>query len=146
LSDIVHEHLYKVFINTVAPIFDVEKKISRTHGRQFNMAKGVILKYMTDNTIATTEPQSNSVTIPSASRFARWIEKLKHVKGIVVALAGGGAILSGLVGYWMTYQTVKESSAVPAISSMANVNRSARTPACALCSKAVCSVAERPCA
>jgi len=92
---------------------------------KFNMAKGVILKYMTDNTIATTEPQSNPVTIPSASRFARWIEKLKHVKGILVAIAGGGAILSGLVGYWTTYQTVKESTAVSAISSSTAVDRSA---------------------
>ncbi len=36
----------------------------------------------------------------------KWLEKLKHAKGIIVALAGGGAVLSGLVGYYTTYQTV----------------------------------------
>jgi adenylate cyclase len=92
---------------------------------KFNMAKGVILKNMTDNTIVTTEQQSNPVTIPSTSRFLRWIEKLKHVKGILVAIAGGGAILSGLVGYWTTYQAVKESTAAPATSAAAAVDRSA---------------------
>lgn len=35
------------------------------------------------------------------------LAKLKHVKGAVVVVAGVGAVLSGLVGYWTTYQTVK---------------------------------------
>ncbi|MEN9671148.1 MAG: hypothetical protein RL018_1425 [Pseudomonadota bacterium] len=39
----------------------------------------------------------------------KWLEKLKHAKGIIVALAGGGAVLSGLVGYYTTYQTVASS-------------------------------------
>ncbi|MEN9671149.1 MAG: hypothetical protein RL018_1426, partial [Pseudomonadota bacterium] len=41
------------------------------------------------------------------SWFNRMLEKLKHAKGIIVAIAGGGAVLSGLVGYYTTYQTVK---------------------------------------
>ena len=48
----------------------------------------------------------------------KWFEKLKHAKGIIVAVAGGGAVLSGLVGYYTTYQTVASnvspaSSATP---------------------------------
>jgi adenylate cyclase len=53
----------------------------------------------------------------------KWLEKLKHAKGIIVAIAGGGAVLSGLVGYYTTYQTVASgvSTAPSATASVANI-------------------------
>ena len=51
---------------------------------------------MTDSTTKTTASQTDPATNPGTSRFAQWLEKLKHVKGAIVALAGGGAVLSGL--------------------------------------------------
>jgi len=47
------------------------------------------------------------VAAPTQSRFGTLFDKLQHVKGALVAIAGVGAVLSGLVGYWTTYQTVK---------------------------------------
>jgi adenylate cyclase len=44
---------------------------------------------------------------PAQSRFGKLIDRLKRFKGALVAIAGVGAVLSGLVGYWTTYQTVK---------------------------------------
>jgi adenylate cyclase len=53
----------------------------------------------------------------------KWLEKLTHAKGIIVAVAGGGAVLSGLVGYYTTYQTVAStvSPASSATTSAANI-------------------------
>lgn len=52
-----------------------------------------------------------------------WFEKLKHAKGAIVAIAGGGAVLSGLVGYYTTYQTVASgvSPTSSATTSAANI-------------------------
>lgn len=52
-----------------------------------------------------------------------WLEKLKHAKGAIVAIAGGGAVLSGLVGYYTTYQTVASgvSPMASATTSAANI-------------------------
>lgn len=55
----------------------------------------------------------------------KWLDKLKHAKGIIVALAGGGAVLSGLVGYYTTYQTVKTGTSSSAITAPALVNTGA---------------------
>ncbi len=55
----------------------------------------------------------------------KWLEKLKHAKGIIVAVAGGGAVLSGLVGYYTTYQTVKTGASSSAITAPAIVNTGA---------------------
>jgi adenylate cyclase len=38
--------------------------------------------------------------------FGHWLRHLSRVKGTVVAVAGVGAVLSGLVGYYTTYRTV----------------------------------------
>ena len=62
---------------------------------------------------------------PNTSWLNRTLEKLKHVKGIIVALAGGGAVLSGLVGYYTTYQTVKVGASSSAITAPALVNAGA---------------------
>ncbi len=77
---------------------------------------------MTDS----TAPAAASQPAPAGSprRFAKLFEKLKHVKGIIVAVAGVGAVLSGLVGYWTTYETVK-SSAPAATVAAASANASA---------------------
>jgi len=42
-----------------------------------------------------------------AHRLAKYFGKLKHFKGAIVAIAGVGAVLGGLTGYWTSYQTVK---------------------------------------
>ncbi len=55
----------------------------------------------------------------------KWLEKLKHAKGIIVAVAGGGAVLSGLVGYYTTYQTVKTGASSSSITTPALVNTGA---------------------
>jgi adenylate cyclase len=44
---------------------------------------------------------------PTRSRMDTLLERLKHVKGALAAVAGVGAILSGLFGYWTIYQGVK---------------------------------------
>ncbi len=62
-----------------------------------------------------------------ANRWTQWLNKfkhIKHIKGIIVALAGGGAVLSGLVGYWTTYQTIKLGT-TSSIASVTPANRSA---------------------
>ena len=41
--------------------------------------------------------------------------RLQSFKGAVVAIAGVGAVLSGLVGYWTTYKTVKVGVAPPTV-------------------------------
>jgi len=41
----------------------------------------------------------------------RWRTVLQRAKGTVVAVAAGGAVLSGLVGYWTTYRTVASAPA-----------------------------------
>ncbi len=63
---------------------------------------------------------------PNTSWLSRMLEKLKHAKGIIVAVAGGGAVLSGLVGYYTTYQTVagstSSSMATPIAANKANID------------------------
>jgi adenylate cyclase len=44
---------------------------------------------------------------PGPTLFGKLTAKLKHVKGAIVAVAGLGALLSGLLGYWSIYQAVK---------------------------------------
>ena len=39
-----------------------------------------------------------------------WLAKLKPLKGVIVGIAGVGAVLSGLVGYYTTYKTVAARS------------------------------------
>ena len=55
----------------------------------------------------------------------KWLEKLNHAKGIIVAVAGGGAVLSGLVGYYTTYQTVKTGTSSSAVTAPSLVNTGA---------------------
>jgi adenylate cyclase len=54
-----------------------------------------------------TQPPAN----PAESRPARLFARLKHLKGTLVAIAAGGAVLSGLIGYWTTYRTVRDAVA-----------------------------------
>ena len=55
-----------------------------------------------------------TLMVPSAealspSRFATLFFKLKRVKGVIVAIAGVGAVASGLVGYYTTYKVVSST-------------------------------------
>lgn len=79
---------------------------------------------MIDSTTPAAASQPDPAKSPDISRFAQLLGKFKHVKGVIVALAGGGAVLSGLVGYWTTYQTVKEGVPVSTVTA-APANRSA---------------------
>lgn len=65
---------------------------------------------VTESTEPATTSQLDSVT--GQGRFAKLFGKFKHVKTVIASLAAGGAVLSGLAGYWTTYRTVKEN--VPA--------------------------------
>jgi len=51
---------------------------------------------------------------PAASWLSRRFGRLKRLQGPIVAIAAVGAVLSGLVGYWNTYRTVREG-VTPAI-------------------------------
>jgi TolB-like protein/Tfp pilus assembly protein PilF len=42
------------------------------------------------------------------------IARLRRLKGPIVAVAAVGAVLSGLVGYWTTYRTVRDAGVPPA--------------------------------
>ena len=48
---------------------------------------------------------------PVPGRRTRLWGKLKRFRGPIAAVAGGGAILSGLLGYWSAYQTVEKVAA-----------------------------------
>ena len=43
--------------------------------------------------------------------MGRLLERIKRLKGPIMAVAGLGAVLSGFIGYWTTYQTVKKAAA-----------------------------------
>ncbi len=51
-----------------------------------------------------------SVSVPSDSLFNRVIGRLKTLKGAIVAIAGVGAVLGGLAGYWNAYQAARSST------------------------------------
>ncbi len=44
-------------------------------------------------------------------RRRTWPDRLRALRGPVAAVAGAGAILSGLVGYWTTWRTVRQVAA-----------------------------------
>jgi TolB-like protein len=56
---------------------------------------------------APTASQLDAPQPADAHRLAKYLGKLKHFKGAIVAIAGVGAVLGGLTGYWTSYQTVK---------------------------------------
>jgi TolB-like protein/Flp pilus assembly protein TadD len=62
------------------------------------------------NSHSTAGDSADQPKAPAPSSFARWLAKLKHVKTGVMAVAGVGAVLSGLVGYYTTYKTVSGGS------------------------------------
>jgi TolB-like protein len=51
-----------------------------------------------------------SVSAPSDSLLDRIIGRLKTLKGAIVAIAGVGAVLGGLAGYWNAYQAARSST------------------------------------
>lgn len=50
--------------------------------------------------MGTSTPDEKTAASPA------WLSHVKRLKGWIVAIAGGGAVLSGLVGYYTTYKTV----------------------------------------
>lgn len=50
------------------------------------------------------------VAVPAPARLARLIARLKTLKGAIVAIAGVGAVLGGLAGYWNAYQAARGST------------------------------------
>jgi TolB-like protein len=56
--------------------------------------------------------------MPAPTRWGKLLAKLKRFKGVIAAVAGLGALIGGLSGYWTGYQTVR-TAAVP-ISSTAS--------------------------
>jgi adenylate cyclase len=51
-----------------------------------------------------------AVATPAPGRFDRLFARLKTLKGAVVAIAGVGAVLGGLAGYWNAYQAARSST------------------------------------
>ena len=47
---------------------------------------------------------------PAPSLFDRLVARLKTLKGAIVAIAGVGAVLGGLAGYWNAYQAARSST------------------------------------
>ena len=64
---------------------------------------------MSDSTSPEVASPPASVAIPAASRLAKFLGQLKRVRGPIAAIAGLGAILSGLVGYWTVYENVRNA-------------------------------------
>jgi adenylate cyclase len=54
---------------------------------------------------------------PAESVPSRLFARLKRLKGTLVAIAAGGAVLSGLIGYWTTYRTVRDAVAPVTVAS-----------------------------
>ena len=50
---------------------------------------------------------------PAASGLSRWLDRLKRLKGPIVAIAAVGAVFGGLVGYWNAYRAVHEGIVPP---------------------------------
>ena len=60
--------------------------------------------------LADEPTRTGSVSVPSDSLLHRVIGRLKTLKGAIVAIAGVGAVLGGLAGYWNAYQAARSST------------------------------------
>ena len=57
------------------------------------------------------EPARDAVaSVPAPSLFNGLVARLKTLKGAIVAIAGVGAVLGGLAGYWNAYQAARGST------------------------------------
>jgi TolB-like protein len=63
---------------------------------------------MADPAPPEDETPVEPVALPTAGRWAKPWARLKRLRGPIAAIAGLGAILSGLLGYWSAYQTVEK--------------------------------------
>jgi adenylate cyclase len=61
--------------------------------------------------------QAQTTTNPAESQHSRLLARLKRLRGPIVAIAAGGAVLSGLVGYWNTYRAVRDGVAPATVTS-----------------------------
>src|SRR5208282_5816829 len=63
---------------------------------------------MTDSAPPEAASPPDPVARPATSRSAKLLGQIKRFRGPIVAIAGVGAVLSGLLGYWSAYQTVQK--------------------------------------
>src|SRR5208282_2385072 len=63
---------------------------------------------MTDSAPPEDASPPDPVAKPAASRWAKLWGQLKRFRGPIAAIAAFGAVLSGFLGYWSTYQTVQK--------------------------------------
>ena len=71
-----------------------------------------------------TTPVSAPASPVGPTAHIRWrkvLGTLKHCKGAIFVIAGEGAVLGGLTGYWTSYQTVK-TVAAPTAESVSTAN------------------------
>src|SRR5208282_5761004 len=66
---------------------------------------------MTDSGPPEDASPAAPATRPVASRWARLWGRLKRFRGPIAAIAGVGAICSGLVGYWTAYENIHKAVA-----------------------------------
>ena len=85
-------------LRTVLTRPESEAQNSAMQGKR-RTSKG-ITKVVSDS----VDPSGPAVRV---SRFGRLMEKIKRLKGVVAAVAGVGALVGGLSGYWNAYQTTK---------------------------------------
>ena len=74
---------------------------------------------MSDVTEPEAPPPAQRKATEVAPRWSRLFGTLKRLKGPIVAVAAVGAVLSGLLGYWNSYRTVRDGFA-PAIATSAS--------------------------
>lgn len=76
---------------------------------------------MSKEEVRATPAAEAGVTTPSTVRkwLERWAGAIRRARGVIAAVAAGGAILSGVLGYWSAYRVVHGSSAAaPGLSEM----------------------------
>ena len=69
--------------------------------------------YLDTPALSTTPPANAESPVLPARPVFRLRDKASHVKGVVIAVASVGAVLSGLVGYYTTYKTVAGTATPP---------------------------------
>jgi TolB-like protein len=74
---------------------------------------------MSELTEPEAPPPAQAKATQIAPHWSRLFARLKRLKGPIVAAAAVGAVLSGLLGYWNSYRTVRDGFA-PAITTRAS--------------------------
>jgi len=72
---------------------------------------------MTDHAAPQARSPPELITIPGEGKFSKLLGRLKRVKGVIAAIAGAGAVVGGLTGYWNAYQATRITVPAPTASS-----------------------------